>query len=250
VAGHSRWKQIKHKKAKEDQKKGKIFSRLIREIEVAARAGGPDPQYNPLLRSAVDRARAENMPGENIERAIQRGAGLLPGEVYEEVMYEGYGPEGVAVMVRCLTSNRKRTVGEVRHLFSRYGGTLGESGSVGWIFDRVGVVEVKGKEEEVLEKALEAGAEDVRPGEEGVFEVITSDKNLHEVAEKLKKGGLSVGKVELRFHPKSTVTLSGESAERVLKFLEALDSLDDVQEVIANFEISEAELLALTGNSS
>lgn len=245
MAGHSRWKQIKHKKAKEDAKRGRIFARLIREIEVAARQGGADPQYNPALRTAMDRARAENMPHDNIERAIQRGAGLLPGQMIEEVIYEGYGPEGVAVMVRCLTDNRKRTVGEVRHIFSRHGGSLAEAGAVSWQFERVGVIRiVQAKEEEILEAALNAGAKDVQAGEEE-WEVITSDKEVHGIADKLRDAGFTIKDVEVRYHPKSVVTLSGEKAERVLKFVDALDELDDVQELMVNFEISEAELEAL-----
>jgi YebC/PmpR family DNA-binding regulatory protein len=245
VAGHSRWKQIKHKKAKEDARKGRIFSRLIREIEVAARQGGADPEYNPALRTAVDRARAENMPYENIQRAIQRGVGAVGGEMIEEVIYEGYGPEGVAVMVRCITNNRKRTVGEVRHVFSKYGGTLAEAGAVSWQFERVGVIRMEGgKEDEILEVALEAGAQDVQPVEGG-WEVFCPDRHVHEIAQRIRSRGFSVREVEIRYQPKTLITLTGEKAERVLKFVDALDELDDVQEVIVNFEIPEAELEAL-----
>jgi YebC/PmpR family DNA-binding regulatory protein len=185
------------------------------------------------------------MPYENIERAIQRGAGGVAGQVIEEVIYEGYGPEGVAVLLRCLTDNRKRTVGEVRHVFSRYGGTLAEAGAVSWQFERVGVIRVEGgKEDEILEVALEAGAQDVQSGDGG-WDIVSPDRLVHEIAQKIRARGFPVKEVEVRYQPKTVITLTGEKAERVLKFVDALDEIADVQEVIVNFEIPEAELEAL-----
>ncbi|RMF12915.1 MAG: YebC/PmpR family DNA-binding transcriptional regulator [Candidatus Dadabacteria bacterium] len=245
MAGHNKWSKIKHKKAKEDKKKGKVFTRLGREIQVAAREGGPDPQYNAALRQAVDRAMAENMPNENIQRAIKRGAGLLDGQEIEEIWYEGYGPAGVAVMVYCLTDNRNRTVSELRHAFSKAGGSLGESGSVAWNFNRVGVITVRDDRDEdaMTELAIEAGAEDVRPGEEdGTWELVTADSDLGAVRQKVIDAGAEVVDAGLRYEASNEIEVSGKEAQQVIRFLDAVENLDDVQEVYDNCAIDDEEL--------
>jgi YebC/PmpR family DNA-binding regulatory protein len=245
LAGHNKWSKIKHKKAKEDVKRGKIFTRLIREIEVAARSGGPDPQYNATLRAAMDVAKAENMPADTMERAARRGAGELPGQVIEEVFYEGYAPGGVAVLVRCLTDNRNRTAGAVRHAFSKGGGSLGENGSVQWMFERFGLVEIEAEadEETMMELAIEVGAGDLeatdRPGR---WRLTCVDTDLGAVRARLETLGHTVTVAELSFAAKSDVAVSGKDAEAVIRLLHMLDELDDVQEVYANEEIPEDEL--------
>ena len=242
MAGHSHWAQIKHKKAKVDAQRGKLFSKLIREIIVATRLGGPNPEFNPRLRTAIEQAKKANMPWENIERAIKKGAGELGGEQYEEVIYEGYAPGGVAVMVLAATDNRNRTTSEVRHLFTKHGGSLGSSGCVSYLFERKGYIEVPASqisEEELLEKAIESGAEDVVAGEE-VHIVYTSPEELYEVKERLEKLGVPIEKAQITWKPISTVQITDEeTAQKVIKLLNALEDLDDVQQVIANFEIPE-----------
>ncbi len=242
MAGHSHWAQIKHKKAKIDAQRGKLFSKLIREITVATRLGGPNPEFNPRLRTAIEQAKRANMPLETIERAIKKGSGELEGETYEEVVYEGYGPGGVAVMVLTTTDNRNRTSAEVRHTFSKYGGNLGSSGCVSYLFERKGCIEVPAadvSEEEIFEKAVEAGAEDIQTGEE-LHLIYTSPEDLYEVKENLEKLGVPVEKAQITWIPLSTVLIEDqETAKRVLKLLSALDDLEDVQQVIANFEIPE-----------
>jgi len=242
MAGHSHWAQIKHKKAKVDAQRGKLFSKLIREIIVATRLGGPNPEFNPRLRTAIEQAKKANMPWENIERAIKKGSGELGGEQFEEVIYEGYAPGGVAVMVLATTDNRNRTTSEIRHVFTKHGGNLGASGCVSYLFERKGYIEVPAKEiseEELLEKAIEAGAEDVQPGEE-VHIVYTVPEELYEVKENLEKLGVPVEKAQITWKPISTVQVSDEeTAQKVIKLLNALEELDDVQQVIANFEIPE-----------
>lgn len=246
LAGHNKWSKVKHKKARTDARKGKIFTRIAREIQVAVRAGGDDPQYNAALRAAVAAGKAENMPGENIDRAIKRGLGLLPGQIIDEVIYEGYGPDGIAFMVACLTDNRNRTVGEVRHAFSKAGGSLGETNSVSWMFTRRArlVVETAADEDTATELALEVGADDVRPGEEnGRWELLAADVDLGSIRAALLEqgGGVQLVSADLIYEPNATVPVEGDAAERVLRFQEALDGLEDVQEVFANFEISDAE---------
>ncbi len=242
MAGHSHWAQIKHKKAKVDAQRGKLFSKLIREITVATRLGGPNPEFNPRLRTAIEQAKRANMPLDTIERAIKKGSGELEGESYEEVVYEGYGPGGVAVMVLTTTDNRNRTSAEIRHTFSRHGGNLGSSGCVSYLFDRKGYIEVPAEsipEEDIFEKAVEAGAEDIQTGEE-IHQIFTSPEDLYEVKEKLEKLGVPVEKAQITWIPVSTVSVDDpETARKVLKLIDALDDLEDVQQVIANFEIPE-----------
>ena len=247
MAGHSKWAQIKHKKAKVDAKRGKIFSKLVREIQVAVKLGGPDPELNPRLRLAIDRAKAANMPSENIERAIKRAAGGEEGAQYQEVIYEGYGPGGVAFMVVALTDNKNRTTGEVRHVFNKHGGNLGTSGSVAWQFEEKGVIYVEKEgadEDSVLEVALEAGAEDMKTLSD-TYEITTSVKDFGRVKKALEEAGFKISQAQITRIPKNTVRVEGRDAERVLKLFEALEDLDDVQQVYANFDIPEEVLEAL-----
>jgi len=244
MAGHSKWKQIKHYKAAADAKRGALFTKLIREITVAAKHGGGDPAGNARLRAAVEAARAKSMPKENIERAIKKGTGELEGETYSEVMYEGYAPGGVAVIVEAVTDNPNRTVAEVRHKFSRGGGNLGAANSVAWMFDRKGQILIDGTsvdEDTTLEIALEAGAEDVA-NEEGQYVVTTDPASLHVVRTALEARGLKVAEAELAMVPKNTVHVEGKDAEAVLKLVESLEELDDVQKVWANFDISVSDM--------
>ncbi len=244
MAGHSKWAQIKHKKAKTDAARGKLFTRLIREITVAARQGGGDPDGNPRLRLAIQTAKAANMPNDNIQRAIKKGTGELGGDAIEEFTYEGYGPGGVALMIDVLTDNRNRTTAEVRHALTKHGGSLGESGCVAWNFDRKGVIRVDASrcdEDTLMAAALDAGAEDVRE-EEGVFEVITAPTELHQVAQALEAGNIPYESAELERIPNTTVKLSGDEARKVLKLMDALEDLDDVQRVSANFDIPDEVL--------
>ncbi len=242
MSGHSKWAQIKRKKAVTDAKRGQAFTKLIREITVAAREGGGDPSFNPRLRLAVDTAKAANMPQENIDRAIKRGTGELEGVSYEEVTYEGYGPGGVALFIEALTDNQKRTVAQVRHLLEKNGGNLGTSGSVAWQFERKGQVYVDAgryHEDAVLEAALEAGAEDVsREGDE--FIITTEVSAFHEVQRGLERGGVVFTQAELAWLPKNELAVSRKDGERLLKLLDALDDDDDVQKVYSNGNIDEA----------
>lgn len=243
MAGHSKWHNIRHKKAKMDAKRGQIFTKIIREITVAARQGGADPEFNPRLRIAIEKAKEHNMPAENIERAIKRGTGELEGVNYEEVTYEGYGPEGVAVIVECVTDNRNRTTGEIRHLFSKYGGNLGSSGCVSFLFEDKGVILVPKEgisEEEIFEKAIEAGAEDVITDDENYYEIRTAPTDLYSVKENLEKEGVNIEKAELTKIPTTTVEIKNEeTAEKLLKLLDALEEQDDVQKVYSNFDMSQ-----------
>jgi YebC/PmpR family DNA-binding regulatory protein len=244
MSGHSKWSTIKRKKAGVDAKRGRIFTRLIKEVAVAARAGGGDPESNPRLRTAIANAKAENMPADNIEKAIQRGTGELPGVTYDEVSYEGYGPGGVAILVSALTDNKNRTVAELRHLFSKQGGNLGAANSVAWMFDRKGQISIdasKVDEETLLLAAAEAGAEDVTT-EEDVVKVTTSFTDFHPVQQRLREGGVEFLGAELVMVPKSTVAVEEKEAERLLKLMEALEDHDDVQSIAANFDIDEAVL--------
>jgi len=244
MAGHSKWKQIKHYKAATDKKRGALFTKLIREITVSAKQGGGDPDGNPRLRTAIDNAKAQSMPKENIERAIKKGTGELEGVDYQDVVYEAYGPGGVALMIQALTDNATRTVAEVRAKLSRGGGNLGTTNSVAFMFDRKGqiFVEAAGLDEDsVMEKALEAGAEDfVR--EDDAFVITTAPADLHHVNKALDAAGLKVSQAELSWIPKSTVAVAGEPAAQLMKLIEALEDLDDVQKVDANFEMDEAEM--------
>ncbi|HXV60825.1 MAG TPA: YebC/PmpR family DNA-binding transcriptional regulator [Vicinamibacteria bacterium] len=246
MSGHSKWHSIKHKKAAADAKRGKAFTAIIKEITVAARIGGGDPSFNPRLRLAVDKAKAENMPKDNIERAIKKGTGELEGYSLEEVQYEGYGPGGVAVLIEATTDNRNRTVGEVRHLFSKYGGNLGESGSVNWLFEKKGYLVVERTdidEEALLETVLEAGGDDVK--EDGSsWEIYTSPDSFEAVREALKSKHIRIAAEELSMVPKSSVKLEGRQAQQMLKLMDALEEHDDLTQVWANFDIEEAEIEA------
>jgi YebC/PmpR family DNA-binding regulatory protein len=233
MAGHSKWANIRHKKERMDAKKGKAFTRLIKEITVAARLGGADPSLNPRLRLAVDKAADANMPKDNVERAIKRGSGDLEGVSYEEVRYEGYGAAGAAVMVDCLTDNRTRTVADVRHAFAKNGGNLGTDGSVSYLFKHCGqfVFAPGTGEDKLMEVALDAGAEDVVTNEDGSLEVICAPADFQKVRDTLGKSGLKPELAEITMKPVSESALTGEDAGRMQKLLEALESLDDVQEV-------------------
>lgn len=248
MAGHSKWSSIKHKKAIKDARRGKLFSKLIKEITVAARLGGGDPAANPRLRTAIAAAKSNSMPAENIERAIKKGTGEIEGASYEEIQYEGYGPGGVAILVSAMTDNRNRTVAELRKIFSRHGGNLGETGCVAWMFDRRGVVTVESgaaDEERLMELALEAGAQDVVESD-GIFEIITEPEELERVRESIEGAGIAVASAEVRMVPKDTVRLTGAEAEKALRLLEELDDHDDVQNVASNFDISQEDLERLT----
>ncbi|SFP62781.1 DNA-binding regulatory protein, YebC/PmpR family [Nitrosomonas cryotolerans] len=241
MAGHSKWANIKHKKAAQDAKRGKIFTRLIKEITVAARLGGADPDSNPRLRLAMDKAYDQNMPKDNVERAIKRGSGDLEGVNYEEIRYEGYGISGAAVMVDCMTDNRTRTVADVRHAFTKYGGNLGTDGSVGFLFKHCGqLLFAPGThEDELMEAALEASAEDVIVNEDGSIEVITEPYEFISVKEALEQAGFKAEHAEVTMKPVDEVVYSGEDAIKMQKLLDALENLDDVQEVYTTAVIHE-----------
>jgi YebC/PmpR family DNA-binding regulatory protein len=244
MAGHSKWKQIKHYKAAADAKRGAMFTKLIREITIAAKQGGGDPAGNPRLRTAIEAAKAKSMPKENIERAIKKGTGELEGVDYVEVTYEGYGPGGVALMIQALTDNATRTVAEVRHKLSRGGGNLGATNSVAWMFERKGQLVIdatKYDEDSTLEAALDAGAEDLKR-EEDQFIVTTDPTEFHAVRTALEEHGISIDEAELAMIPKNTVHVAGKDAESLLRLLEELEDLDDVQKVWANFDIDVADM--------
>ncbi|PIE45821.1 MAG: YebC/PmpR family DNA-binding transcriptional regulator [Gammaproteobacteria bacterium] len=239
MAGHSKWANIKHKKAKEDAKRGKVFTRLIRELTVAARHGGSDPDMNPRLRLAVSKAQAANMPKDTLERAVKRGAGELEGQVLSEIRYEGYGPGGVAVMVDCLSDNKNRTVGEVRHAFTKCGGNLGTAGSVAFQFSEVGVLTyTEGDEDEIMEAALEAGAEDI-VAESGMIEVITTPKAYTEVYDAMVAGGFEPDDSEVTQRADNLVPVSKDEAQQLLRLLDMLEELDDTQTVSTNADFPE-----------
>lgn len=233
MAGHSKWANIKHKKAAQDSKRGKVFTRLIKEITVAARMGGADPDSNPRLRLAVDKAYDQNMPKDNVERAIKRGSGALDGVDYEEIRYEGYGINGAAVMVDCMTDNRVRTVADVRHAFTKYGGNLGTDGSVSFLFKHCGqLIFAPGtNEEKLIEAALDGGAEDVISNDDGSIEVITAPYEFINVKQALEKAGFKAEHAEVTMKPSSEALLTGEDAVKMQKLLDAFENLDDVQNV-------------------
>lgn len=244
MAGHSKWANIQHRKNAQDKKRAKVFTRLIREITVAARMGGSDPGDNPRLRLAWDKALAANMPKDNIERAAKRGAGETGGDDYEEVRYEGYGPQGAAIMVDCMTDNRNRTVSEIRHAFSRNGGNLGADGSVAYLFTRTGVLTFSpdADDEAVLSTALEAGAEDLIEYDDGAFDVLTAPDDYSQVREAILTAGFEPAESDVTMRPATTVELSGDVARTCIKLLDALEDLDDVQNVYSNVEFDEASL--------
>ena len=249
MAGHSKWKQIKRKKAVTDAKRGAAFTKLIREITIAARQGGGDPAGNPRLRTAIEAAKAENMPWDNIDRAIKKGAGGLDGVQYEEVTYEGYGPGGAAILIQATTDNANRTVAEIRHLFTRYGGNLGAANSVAWMFDRKAQIVVdaaQADEDATLEVALDAGADDVvRDGDQLI--VTGPASQLHAIQERLKARGLAVQSAEVAMTPKSTVKIEGGDAKRLLALIEELEAMDDVAKVFSNFDIDAEAMAAVSG---
>jgi YebC/PmpR family DNA-binding regulatory protein len=247
MSGHSKWSTIKHKKGRADAKRGKLFTKIIREITVAARESGGDLDANPRLRAAVAAAKAANMPADNIKRAIDRGTGDLDGVSYEEVSFEGYGPGGVAVMLELLTDNRNRTTPEIRHLFSKHGGNLGENGCVSWLFTRKGLILVPRStdvdEDQIMEVALEAGAEDLDTDDLDYYRVYSSPEELHTVKERLEAAGLTVEAAQMDMEPSSTTRLEGKAAQQMIRLMNAFDDHDDVQNVWANFDIDD-ELLA------
>ncbi len=247
MSGHNKWSSIKHKKAASDAKRGKIYTRLVREIILAARQGGGDPDMNPRLRTAVNNAKKENMPRDNIERAIKRGSGEVEGEAFEEMTYEGYGHNGVGIIVDVMTDNINRTVSELRHIFSKYGGNLAETGSVSWNFDQKGFFNVPAEgldEEEFFMHALEAGADDIELNDD-YFDVYTPPTEFHTVLAKFEDEGFTVENAELTMVPKNTVN-ADDVAAKLLKLIEMLEDLDDVQKVYANFEISDEILESLS----
>lgn len=242
MSGHSKWATIKRKKGKLDAARGRVFTRLIKEITVAARDGGGDPEANARLRTAIATAKAANMPQDNIKKAIQKGTGELPGTTYEEATFEGYGPNGVAIFVDCLTDNRNRTVSEIRHVFSKYNGNLGENGCVAWMFDKKGIITVKSdgiEEDAIMEIALEAGATDIQT-QEDAYEITTEPGDLEKVRGELEKAEMPILEADVRRIPQNTVKLDRKGAESMLKLMDALENQDDVQQVSANFDIDDA----------
>lgn len=243
MAGHSKWAQIKHKKAHTDAKRGKLFTKLVKEISVAARSGGGDPGGNPRLRTAIEAAKEANMPSDNIKKAIMKGTGELPGATYEEAAYEGYGPGGAAILIEVLTDNRNRTVSEVRHILSKHGGSLGEAGCVAWMFEKKGyllVEKAKADEDTLMSLVLDAGAEDLRndPKEDN-YEIITAPELIEAVKGAIMKGGIPVALAELSMLPKSYVPLDGAVSEQMVRLIDALEDNDDVQNVYSNFDIAD-----------
>ncbi|WP_054949052.1 YebC/PmpR family DNA-binding transcriptional regulator [Numidum massiliense] len=252
MAGHSKWKNIQHRKNRQDAARGKTFTKISREIFVAARQGGGDPSANQRLRLAVSKAREANMPNDNIERTIKKALGALDGVTYEEITYEGYGPAGVAVLVEVLTDNRNRTAADVRHIFSKHGGNLGASGCVAWMFARKGTLVVNRAdttldEDHLLMLALEAGAEDFA-AEEETYDVTTAPEQFEQVKEALSEEGVTFARAEIAMEPENTVTLSGDDATKMLKLIDALEDNDDVQNVYANFELDEEALQQHSAN--
>jgi YebC/PmpR family DNA-binding regulatory protein len=248
MAGHSKWANIKHRKGAQDAKRGKVFTKLIKEITVAAKIGGGDLEGNPRLRTAVDKAKSENMPKDTIDRAIKKGTGDVEGVNYEEGIFEGYGPGGVAVIVEFMTDNRTRTIADVRHIFSKHNGSLGVSGSVSFLFDRKGLIAFNTETDfdAIFEAALEAGAEDVKD-EGDAYEVITDPSDFMEVRDVLADKGLKWETAEVTMIPQTMVKLEGKQAEQMLKMMDKLEDNDDVQNVYANFDISDEEIASLMG---
>jgi YebC/PmpR family DNA-binding regulatory protein len=243
VAGHSKWAQIKHKKAHVDAKRGKIFSKIVKEISVAARLGGGDISGNPRLRQAIDKAKEMNMPQDNIKRAIMKGTGDLPGMSYEETLYEGYGPGGVAILLEALTDNKNRTVPEVRHIMSKHGGNLGEAGCVSWMFTKKGYILVeksKIDEDSLMAAALESGAEDMKNDpKEDSYEIISSPEDMVKIKETLESSGIPLSLAEITMLPTTYIMLDNKSAEQMLRLVDALEDNDDIQNVYTNFDIPE-----------
>ena len=241
MSGHSKWSTIKRKKAKTDAQRGKIFTKLIKEITIAARTGGSDENSNASLRTAISAARAANMPAANIERAIKRGTGELPGVVYEKVIYEGYGPGGTALLIDVLTDNKNRTVADIRHILSKHNGNLGETGCVSWIFEKKGIIQVESSkisEENLLELVIESGADDMKK-EDDMFEIVTQPDSYEGVKGVLNENNIEIDSAELTMHPKNTVKVAGKDAEQLLKIMDALEEHDDVENIYSNFDIDD-----------
>jgi YebC/PmpR family DNA-binding regulatory protein len=250
MSGHSKWHSIRHKKAKVDAERGKIFTKLIKELTVSARIGGGDPDMNPRLRTAMAAAKAANMPAKNIDNAVKKGTGELPGVVYEEIIYEGYGPGGVAMYINAMTDNKNRTVAEIRHLLSKYGGNLGETGCVAWMFERTGLIKVpkeKYDEEELFMLVIEAGAEDMKNEDPEFFEIYTDYEMLDEVRTALEEKQVTIASAERTMIPKTFVNLEGKQAEQMLKLMDILDDHEDVQDLYANFDIDDEVMADLAG---
>jgi YebC/PmpR family DNA-binding regulatory protein len=246
MSGHSKWHSIKHKKGALDAKRGKIFTRIIKELTVAARVGGGDPNMNPRLRTIIADAKAANMPADNIQRAIRRGTGEEPGVTYEEVTYEGYGPGGAAVIIEVLTDNRNRTVGELRHMLTKHGGNLGESNSVAWMFNKKGYIVIekaKAQEDTLMDAVLDAGADDLRDDGDN-WEVLSAPSVFEAVREAVKKLGVEPASAEVAMLPQNYVKLEGKPAQQMVRLMDALDDHDDVQHVWSNFDIEEKEIEA------
>lgn len=244
MAGHSKWANIKHRKAAQDAKKGKIFTKIAKELTVATKMGGSDPEMNPRLRVALDKAKSANMPKENVERAIKKGTGEGNDTTYYEVTYEGYGPGGFAILVNALTDNKNRTVAEVRSNLTKRGGSMGEAGCVAWMFEKKGIINVKREsadEDKIMELAINAGAEDVEVSDEG-YEIVSEPENYYSIKEALESEKIEIEFSEITMKPKTTVELKGEDAKKAMNLIEILEDLDDVQEVYTNADIDESEL--------
>ncbi len=247
MSGHSKWSTIKRKKGAKDAERGRIFTRLIKEITVAARQGGGDETSNPRLRSAIQAAKAANMPSKNIENAVKKGTGELPGVTYDEVVYEGYGPGGVALYIEAMTDNKNRTVAEIRHLLSKHGGSLGENGSVAWMFDKKGIITIPAAnttEDDLMMIVLDAGAEDIEQDEE-VFLVKSEPAHFEAVKSALEENGVAYDSAELTMAPQNTVNVEGKQAEQLLKLMDLLEDHDDVQNIYSNFDIDDSVIEAL-----
>jgi YebC/PmpR family DNA-binding regulatory protein len=248
MSGHSKWSQIKRKKGATDAKRGQVFTKLIKEITIAARLGGGDPEGNPRLRTAIAAAKADNMPKDNIDRAIKKGTGELEGVSYDEFLYEGYGPGGAAVLIEVMTDNKNRTTADIRHIFSKSSGNLGEAGCVAWMFEKKGYLVVEKSavdEEQLMEVALDAGADDIQEDEKE-FEVVTDPGAFDAVKEALDKAGIQYLLAEVTMHPQSVVQLEGKNAEQMLRLMEQLEDHDDIQKVYANFDIPEGVMEQLS----
>ena len=239
MAGHSKWANIKHRKGRQDAARGKLFGKLAKAIEISAREGGGNPDFNPTLATAIFKAKAASMPNDNIERAIKRGTGEVEGAVYEEIWYEGYGPGGVALYVQILTDNRNRAASDVRSTFTRRNGNLGEPGSVGYLFSQKGMILASGSEDDVLLAALEAGAEDVLDNEDGTFEVVTAPSDLGSVRDALDAAGVAIESADITQRPSNWVPVGESDARKLLNLIDALDDLDDVQAVFSNYDIDD-----------
>ncbi|MEO5360193.1 MAG: YebC/PmpR family DNA-binding transcriptional regulator [Nitrospirota bacterium] len=246
MSGHSKWAQIKRKKAVTDSRKGKVFSRIVKEVSVAARMGGSDPEGNPRLRTAIDKAKEVNMPLDNIKRAIQKGAGELGGAMYEEIIYEGYGPGGVAVLIEAMTDNKNRTVAEIRYALTKHGGTLGESGCVAWMFSKKGCILIDKKavsEDTLMTEALEAGVDDLKNDpDDDMYELITTAEDMAAVKSHLEKASIAVSSSEITMIPGSYIQVDDPTAQKMMRIIDALDELEDVQNVHVNFELPGEEL--------